>query len=65
MIFQTHTCHFHSYLLKESLKSEGIGMHRNKNKGLHDVHGNYLIEPQLGHAETKVGNPHSPQYTVS
>jgi hypothetical protein len=32
----------------KSLKSEGIGMPRDRNKGLH---GNYLIGPQLGHAE--------------
>jgi hypothetical protein len=36
MIFRTHTCHFHSYLQKgKSLKSEGMGMPRDKNKGLH------------------------------
>jgi hypothetical protein len=48
----------------KSLKSEGIqvGMPRDKNKG---IHGNCLIGPQLGHAEPKVGNPHSPEYTVS
>jgi hypothetical protein len=34
MILRTHTFHFHSYLLKE-LKSEGIGIPLDKNKGLH------------------------------
>jgi hypothetical protein len=34
----------------KSLKSEGIGMPRDKNKGLH---ANCLIWPQLGHAEPK------------
>jgi hypothetical protein len=57
MIFRTHTCHFHSYLLKESHKNRHIP--RDKNKGLH---GNCLIGPQLDHAEPKVGNlPHSHQ----
>jgi hypothetical protein len=46
----------------QSLRSEGIGMPRDKNKGLR---GNCLIGPQLGHAEPKVGNPLSPQYTVA
>jgi hypothetical protein len=32
----------------KSLKSVGIGMPRDKNKG---IHGNCLIGPQLGHAE--------------
>jgi hypothetical protein len=46
----------------KSLKSEGIGMPRDKNKGLH---GNCLIGPQLGHTKPKVGNLLSPQYTLS
>jgi hypothetical protein len=48
MIFRTHACYFHSNLLNESLKSVGIGMPRDKNKGLH---GNCLIGLQLGHAK--------------
>jgi hypothetical protein len=39
MLFRTHMCHFHSYLLKgKSLKFEGIcGMPRDKNKSLHGL----------------------------
>jgi hypothetical protein len=42
----------------KSLKSEGIGMPW-------DLAIVSIIGPQLGHAEPKVGNPHSAQYAVS
>jgi hypothetical protein len=51
----THSWYFEHYVpfpqlfaKGKSLKSEGIGMPRDKNKG---QHGNCLIGPQLGNAE--------------